>query len=63
MRAEILYRPSYSMAVVDLAPFEEIRVESGSMVSMTEGMTLKTRAEGGLIRSLSRSLLGGESFL
>ena len=62
MRAEILYRPSYSMAIVDLAPLEEIRVESGSMVSMTEGITLKTRAEGGLLRSLSRSLLGGESF-
>ena len=31
MRAEILYRPSYSMAVVDLAPFEEVRVESGAM--------------------------------
>jgi uncharacterized protein (TIGR00266 family) len=62
MRAEILYRPSYSMAIVDLAPLEELRVESGSMVSMTEGITLKTRAEGGLLRSLSRSLLGGESF-
>lgn len=62
MRAEILYRPSYSMAVVDLSPFEEVRVEAGSMVSMTEGMTLKTQLEGGLLRSLSRSLLGGESF-
>ena len=62
MRAEILYRPSYSMAVVDLAPFEEVRVESGSMVSMTEGMSLKTKMEGGLLRSLSRALLGGESF-
>lgn len=62
MRAEILYRPSYSMAVVDLSPFEEIRVESGAMVSMTEGMTLKTGMEGGLLRSLSRTLFGGESF-
>lgn len=62
MRAEILYRPSYSMAIVDLAPHEEIRVESGSMVSMTEGMRLKTQMEGGLLRSLTRSVLGGESF-
>jgi uncharacterized protein (TIGR00266 family) len=62
MRAEILYRPSYSMAIVDLEPFEEIRVESGAMVSMTEAMMLKTKAEGGLLRSLSRSLFGGESF-
>ncbi|MBI5958066.1 MAG: TIGR00266 family protein, partial [Chloroflexi bacterium] len=62
MHAEVLYRPSYSMAIVDLEPLEEIRVDSGSMVSMTEGVTLKTRLEGGLLRSLSRSLLGGESF-
>ncbi|MBN2305061.1 MAG: TIGR00266 family protein [Anaerolineae bacterium] len=62
MRVEILYRPSYSMAVATLAPGEEIRVESGAMVSMTEGMTLQTRVEGGLLRSLSRSMLGGESF-
>lgn len=62
MRAEILYRPSYSMAVVDLEPHEEIRVEAGSMVSMTEGITLQTKAEGGLLKSLSRSLLGGEGF-
>ncbi len=62
MRVDILYRPSYSMAVVNLSPGEEIRVESGSMVSMTEGMTLQTRMEGGVLRSLSRSVLGGESF-
>ncbi len=61
MRAEILYRPSYSMAIVDLAPHEEIRVESGAMVSMTEGMKLKTQLEGGLVRSFARSVLGGES--
>ncbi len=62
MRAEILYRPSYSMAVVDLAQFEEVRVESGAMVAMTEGITLQTQLEGGLLRSLSRAVLGGESF-
>ncbi|MBN1681123.1 MAG: TIGR00266 family protein [Anaerolineae bacterium] len=62
MQVEIAYRPSYSMAIVDLVPFEAIRVEAGSMVSMTEGITLQTRAEGGLLRSLSRSILGSESF-
>ncbi len=62
MRAEILYRPSYSMAIVDLEPYEEISVEAGAMVSMTEGMKLKTRVAGGVVRSLTRSLFGGESF-
>jgi uncharacterized protein (TIGR00266 family) len=62
MRAEIMYRPAYSMAVVTMAGMEELRVESGSLVSMTEGMALQTRTEGGLIQSLKRSVLGGESF-
>lgn len=62
MQADILYRPSFSMAIVTLAPYEEIRVESGSMVSMTTGVTLKTRAEGGVLRSVARAFFGGESF-
>jgi len=62
MNVEILYRPSYSLAMVSLSPGERIRVESGAMVSMTPGMQLETRATGGLLASLKRSLLGRESF-
>ena len=62
MRTEILYRPSYSMAVVELAANEGISVEAGSMVSMSQGITLETKAAGGLLASLTRSILGGESF-
>ena len=62
MEAEIMYRPSYSLAVVKLGPQEKIRVEAGAMVSMSEGMSLETKAAGGILASLTRSLLGGESF-
>jgi uncharacterized protein (TIGR00266 family) len=62
MDVEILYRPSYSLAVLTLIDREEVRVEAGSMVSMTHGVDLETEATGGLFASLSRSLLGGESF-
>jgi uncharacterized protein (TIGR00266 family) len=62
MQAEIMYRPSYSLAVVKLAPQERIRVEAGAMVSMSDGITLETKAAGGILASLTRSLLGGESF-
>ena len=62
MQTEIMYRPSYSLAVVTLEPNEEINVEAGSMVSMSDGIQLETRAAGGLLASLKRSLLGGESF-
>jgi len=62
MQIEIMYRPSYSLAVVRLDPGESIRTEAGAMVSMSPGMSLETKAQGGLLASLKRSLLGGESF-
>ncbi len=62
MQTEIMYRPSYSLAVVKLQPNESIRVEAGAMVSMSEGITLETKAAGGVLASLTRSLLAGESF-
>ena len=62
MNVEILYRPSYSLGILKLAGNEEVRVEAGSMVAMTQGITLETKAAGGLLKSLGRSLLGGESF-
>jgi len=62
MQTEIKYAPSYSLAIVTLGANEPIRVEAGSMVSMTAGIILETKAEGGLLKSLARSVLGGESF-
>jgi uncharacterized protein (TIGR00266 family) len=62
MNIEILYRPSYSLAVVNLDPNEKIRVDSGAMVSMSQSVTIETTAAGGFLKSLTRSVLGGESF-
>lgn len=62
METEVLYRPSYSLAVVRLAAGESIQVEAGAMVSMTPNLRLETAARGGFFQSLARSLFGGESF-
>jgi uncharacterized protein (TIGR00266 family) len=62
MQTKIEYRPSYSLAVVTLDPGETIQAEGGAMVSMSPGITLETKAAGGLMASLKRSVLGGESF-
>lgn len=62
MQTEILYRPSYSLARVQMDPNEEMRVEAGSMVSMSPGVVVETKMQGGLLKSLARSVLGGESF-
>ena len=62
MEVEILYRPSYSLGVLRLGPNEEVRVEGGAMVSMSKGIAVQTKATGGILKSLARSLLAGESF-
>jgi uncharacterized protein (TIGR00266 family) len=62
MDIEIIYRPSYSLGVVKLGGNEKVLVEGGSMVAMSHGLTLETGATGGLLKSLGRSLFGGESF-
>lgn len=62
MDIDIIYRPSYSLGVIRLAGGEQVLVEGGSMVAMSQGVTLETKATGGFLKSLGRSLLGGESF-
>ncbi len=62
MQTELLYRPSYSLAVIKLDPNESIQVEGGAMVSMTPNLKMETKAKGGILKSLARSVLGGESF-
>ncbi|MEJ5202913.1 MAG: TIGR00266 family protein [Anaerolineales bacterium] len=62
MQVEILYRPSYSIARVILSPNETIVAESGAMLSMSGDMQVETKMRGGVLQSLARSVLGGESF-
>lgn len=62
MNVDILHRPSYTLAVIRLEPNERIRAEAGAMVSMSDQVMIETKAAGGIFKSLSRSLLGGESF-
>ncbi len=62
MEIELVHRPSYSLAVAKLTPHERIRAEAGAMVSMSGGVNIETKAEGGLLKSLGRAVLGGESF-
>jgi uncharacterized protein (TIGR00266 family) len=61
MQISIDYRPSYATAKVALDPSEEIVVEAGAMVAMTD-LEMETKARGGFLKSLGRATLGGESF-
>jgi uncharacterized protein (TIGR00266 family) len=62
MEIEIRYRPSYSLGMIKLEGGEEVRVEAASMVSMSDGVKMETGTTGGLLASLGRALVGGESF-
>ncbi len=62
MNIDIHYRPSYSMAEVTLEQGEGLSAESGAMVAMSPGVDIETKMRGGLMKSLARSMLGGESF-
>lgn len=62
MQIETMYRPSYSLAKVQLQPNEGLIAEAGAMVGMSSSIQVETKMRGGLLKSLARSVLGGESF-
>lgn len=61
MRVELKHQPSYSLAVVTIAPNEQVKAESSAMVSFSDGVNIETKAEGGLLGGLKRAV-SGESF-
>lgn len=61
MRYQILYQPSFSLAVVSLERGEQIMAESGAMVSMSPTIRLEARMAGGGMLGAIKSAVGGES--
>ena len=47
--------------VLTMASGDEVRAEAGAMMYMTDGITMDSRLEGGLMAGLKRKLLAGES--
>lgn len=62
IKTELLYQPAYSLARVTMDQGDKLRVEGGAMVSMNQHLQIETQATGGFLKSLKRSVLGGESF-
>jgi uncharacterized protein (TIGR00266 family) len=54
--------PAFGVARLALGPNEPVRAEAGAMMAMSSGVALESKMEGGLLRSLKRAALGGESF-
>jgi len=62
MKVDVRYQPAFALAFVELDADESIQVEAGAMVGMSPDLQLTTEARGGLFKSLTRSIFGGESF-
>jgi uncharacterized protein (TIGR00266 family) len=62
MRTEITYSPAFAMATVHLDDGESVKAEAGAMMAMSPGVEIKTSTQGGMLKGLKRSVLGGESF-
>jgi uncharacterized protein (TIGR00266 family) len=62
MQVELMYQNAYTLGRLHLTGGEKVRVEAASMVGMSSGVTLETQATGGILKSLGRAFLGGESF-
>ena len=61
MRHEILFQPSFSLAVVHLQHGEAVMAESGAMVSMSPTIRLEAKMSGGGVFGAIKSAMGGES--
>ena len=62
MQSEVMYSPAYATAKLTLAAGESVRAESGAMLAMSAGISMETSTQGGILKGLKRSVLGGESF-
>lgn len=58
---QILSNPDFGYLDCQLAPGDEMVVESGAMASMSGGTEVSGRLMGGVFKSIARKLLGGES--
>ena len=62
MRVEIRHQPSFAVGRLYLGVGEAVRAEAGAMAAMTQGIAIEAKMEGGFMKALKRSALGGESF-
>jgi uncharacterized protein (TIGR00266 family) len=58
---QLRHQPSFAVARVALAPGEQVRAESGAMMATSGGIAVESSTQGGVLKGLKRSMLGGES--
>ncbi|HEY4281193.1 MAG TPA: TIGR00266 family protein [Conexibacter sp.] len=61
MNVTTRHTPSFAVARVELGANESMKAESGAMMAHSAGIELEAKMQGGLMKGLRRSVLGGES--
>ena len=61
MDVAIRHSPSFAAARISLNPNEQVRAESGAMMATSSGVDVASSTQGGMLKGLKRSVLGGES--
>jgi uncharacterized protein (TIGR00266 family) len=61
MDVAIRNSPAFAVARCTLASGEAIKAEAGAMMAHSVGVEVQAKVQGGLMKGLKRSLLGGES--
>jgi uncharacterized protein (TIGR00266 family) len=61
MDVTIRHSPSFAIARCTLVGGEAIKAESGAMSATSSGVEIEAKVQGGLMKGLKRSVLGGES--
>ncbi|MGQ0521642.1 MAG: TIGR00266 family protein [Actinomycetota bacterium] len=61
MRVDLRHSPSFAVARVALEGGEQLRAEAGAMMATSSGVAIASSTQGGVLKGLKRSLLGGES--
>jgi uncharacterized protein (TIGR00266 family) len=61
MDVEIRASPAFAVGRCTLGPGEQMKAEAGAMMAHSVGVELEAKVQGGLMKGLKRSILGGES--
>jgi uncharacterized protein (TIGR00266 family) len=61
MDVTIRHSPSFAVARCALSSGEGLKAESGAMMATSHGVEVEAKMQGGLLKGLKRSVLGGES--
>lgn len=62
MQVELRQGPAFGVARILMGPNEKVKAEAGALMATVPSVAVESRAEGGVMKSLKRSFLAGESF-